>query len=59
MSNNFDYGFDVNTNEKLNTSKKESITTNEVGHKISTGNEYYNGEKEAIKKWLKENKKAS
>ena len=59
MSNNFDYGFDINTEEELNTNSKEKYETNEVGDRISNGNEYKEGEKEAIEKWLKEHTKVS
>ena len=59
MSNNFDYGFDINTVEELNTNPKEKLETNEVGDRVSNGNEYYNGEKEAIEKWLKKHNKVS
>ena len=56
MSNNLDYGFDVDTVEELNTRSEEETPTNEVGDRVSRGNEYKQGEKEAIEKWVKEQK---
>ena len=56
MSNNLDYGFDINTVEELNTSAEEETQANEVGDRVARGNEYKQGEKEAIEKWLKEHK---
>ena len=57
MSYNFDYGFDVNTLTDINIPEKEYV--HELEENISRSNEYYEGEKEAIKKWLKEHKKVS
>jgi len=59
MSNNFDYGFDINIESHFDTVTKEKIETNEVGDRISNGNEYNTGEKEAIEQWLKSHKKIS
>lgn len=59
MSNNFDYGFDVNTVEEIKADSKKEVQTNEVGDRTSNGNEYYIGEKEAIDKWLKSHKKTA
>jgi len=59
MKNDFDYGFDLETLEELKTDTNTELETNELGDRISNGNEYDEGEKEAIEKWLKEHKKVS
>jgi len=54
---NDDYGFDLSTIEELSTKSNNEVEVNEIGDRVFGGNEYAQGEKEAIEKWLKEHKK--